>query len=631
MSSSLGEFLICLGAGGLPPAAMAALQDTAVWPAWRGAPAQVVFETPAPGLALWRRGEPRIVADASGGGLALALEPGAAGAAAAQAVLGRWMRERRWSGEGLRGRYCHVLWDARERRLVACVDAFRTCPLYYAQAGGCLLVASDLRLILATGLVAREVSLPALYHYLNFSYVPAPFCAIEGVAKLPAGHCLEGTPERVSVSRHWDAEYPADLGGDEAARAAALRERMIATVTAYRPPSAQGWGTFLSGGTDSSSIAGILSRSAGAPVRSFSIGFAEAGYDELGYSRIASRHFGLEAHERLVGERDAVDLVPRLAEAFDEPFGNSSAIPTFHCADLAQQHGVGLLVAGDGGDEIFGGNERYRKDRIFEAYHRAPAPARMAGAALAGLLRGVDARWANRIKNFVHRGSLPNPDRFYSDDSFASDAFEELLGERFRAAVGRDDSLDVQRAIHAAARTDEGLHRLMYLDLKMTIADNDVIKVVRASRLAGVQVVFPYLDRELVDYTGRLPAHDKVRGLNKRHLFKLATEDILPEEIRRKKKQGFGLPVSVWLRRAGPFRELAHEVLLSPRAAQRGYFRPEYVQHLMRRHERGAWDHAAEIYLLMMLELWHRRHVDMPSGAPSGAAAEPRAEALHHA
>jgi asparagine synthase (glutamine-hydrolysing) len=455
-----------------------------------------------------------------------------------------------------------------------------------------------------------RVAPAAVYQYLNFSYVPAPLTALQGISKLPAGHRLDMQRGDVAIRRYWDARYPADLDRPEPERVHQLQRCLVDTVLDYRCGDAHGWGTFLSGGTDSSSISGLLAKVHPTPVQSFSIGFDEDGYDELGYSRIASSHYKLDAHEYRVSENDSVAVIPRLANAFDEPFGNASAIPTYYCADLAAQNGVSLMIAGDGGDEIFGGNERYRKDRIFDWYHRAPRAVRALGASIVGGLNGHDWRLANRIKNFVHRASLPNPDRFYSDDSFASDHFDELLGDEFRAAVGRDDALDVQRRIYAMADADCDLHRLMYLDLQMTIADNDAVKVVRAAKLAGVQVAFPYLDRRLVDFAGRLPREDKVRGLNKRHLFKLATQDLLPEAIRNKKKQGFGLPISVWLRRDGAYRELAHDVVCSHRARQRGYFRPDFVQRLIERHQRGAWDHAAEIHQLLMLELWHRQFVD---------------------
>jgi asparagine synthase (glutamine-hydrolysing) len=611
MSGTVGEFLVLIG--NLPQAGAHRLNDAKRWAPWPSASAEVQYATPAPGVHVWSRGDVYVHSSSAAGGVGVGIEPpglSQPGVDSRAAVVDEWERTRQWSPLGQRGRFAYVLWDTAGPRVLAFTDAFRSCALHYAQTQHGFVVASDLRLILAAGLVEPRVSPSAVYHYLNFSYVPAPFSAIEGVAKLGAGHRLEWSSGRTTLSKYWDAVYPADLGGAESERADQLRDRIVETVKSYGNKSAGGWGTFLSGGTDSSSIAGILSSAQTTPVHSFSIGFSEEGYDELSYSAIAAQHYGLQSHQRRVSERDAVDVIGRLTSAYDEPYGNSSAIPTFYCAQLAASQSVSLLVAGDGGDEIFGGNERYAKDQIFERYYRAPAIVRGLGSAASKMLQGLDLRFANRVKNFVHRASLPNPDRFYSDDSFASDHYDDLLSGAFRARVGRDDSLDVQRGIFREAQANCDLHRLMYLDLKMTIADNDVVKVVRASKLAGVQVVFPYLDRDLVDFTGRLAGTDKVRGLNKRHLFKIAAQDILPEAIRKKKKQGFGLPVSVWLRRGGAFRDMARDVVLSDRAISRGYFEPGFVRQLMERHERGAWDHASEIYLLLMLELWHREHVD---------------------
>lgn len=612
MAGTVGDFLVLVGPGDSASVADR-LADPRAWAPWPGVAPQVRHERPAPGVQAWVRGDVYFSSQDGVGGLGVAIEPPgshAAGEDVRATTLDAWRRDRRWSAERLRGRFAYVLWDASARRVLGCTDAFRSCTLYHADTPHGLAIASDLRLLLRAGLVSPRVSAQSVYHYLNFSYVPAPFSALEDVHKLPPGHCLEAVDGRVSLRTYWDARYPADLSGSDEQKAAGLRDKMVETVTRYGRDTPEGWGSFLSGGTDSSSIASMLSRGGKLPINTFSIGFDEDGYDELPYSRIASQAFGLKAHERKVGEKDAVAAIPKLVQAYDEPFGNSSAIPTFYCAELAAANGVGILVGGDGGDEIFGGNERYRKDQIFERYFRAPAVVRGLGSAAAKALGGVDSRFANRVKNFVHRGSMPNPDRFYSDDSFASDHFDDLLAPGLRARLAVDDSLDVQRSIFRQADADSDLHRLMYLDLKMTIADNDVVKVVRAAKLAGVQVVFPYLDRELIDYTGRLPASDKVRGLEKRFLFKKATEQILPEAIRKKKKQGFGLPVSVWLRRGGPFHDMVHDIVLSDRAIGRGYCEPAFVRRLIERHERGAWDHASEIYMLLMLELWHREYID---------------------
>jgi asparagine synthase (glutamine-hydrolysing) len=503
-----------------------------------------------------------------------------------------------------------ITWDRPAGWLQACTDAFRTCSVYWAQTAQGTWLASDLRLLVRIRAVVPRPSRKALYHYLNFSCIPSPLTALEAVFKLPAGHCLQLQQDQLGTTPWWDASYPEDLPGDEGERTSELRRMIERTVQAYRVTEGQSWGAFLSGGTDSSSICSILSRTSADRVKSFSIGFEEEGYDELSYARIASRSFGLQAFEHRVAEDEAVDAIVRLATGYDEPFGNASAIPTHSCAQLAARQGVVHLVAGDGGDEIFGGNERYRKDAIFEAFYRAPAPVRWLAGSLAGALKHADSRWPNRVKNFVHRGSLRNPDRFYSDDAFASKHFEELLTPSFREGIAVDDALEVLRGLYRQCHTPHELHRLMYLDLKIAIADNDVVKVTRASRLAGVEVSFPYLDRQLVDFTGRLPCRDKLRGRDKRYLFKRATQDLLPQAIRSKRKQGFGLPIAIWLRRDGRYRELVHDLVLSPRAAGRELFNPAYVRKLIEHHEQDAWDHAAEVHQILMLELWHRQVVD---------------------
>ncbi|MBL8331301.1 MAG: hypothetical protein JNJ71_20865 [Rubrivivax sp.] len=611
MSGTLGDFLLWLGDAGLP--APQSLLQAETWPPLPAA-AAVQSAQPAPGLRLWWRGAVAAHAETCGMlGMALAPPQGRQSSTVGDALAGplaSWQAQRDGRPQDLQGRFILLGWDAANGCVQASTDAFRTCNLVWASTDHGWLLASDLRLILATGRVPRKSSPAAIYQYLNFGYVPAPLTAIEGISKLPAGCTLTLDRGEAQVRPWWDARYPADARQPEPERVADLRRQLVGTVEDYRPGDRDGWGAFLSGGTDSSSICGILARAHESPVNSFSIGFAEEGYDELEYSRIASRAFGLQAHEYRVSEDDSVEALSQLVSGYDEPFGNASAIPTFHCARLAARHGVTQLVAGDGGDEIFGGNERYRKDAIFEMFHGAPSPLRWLGRGAAAALSGVDARWANRVKNFVHRGSLPNPDRFYSDDAFASKHFGELLSPAFQGLVRPDDALDVQRGLYARAEADHALHRLMYLDLKMTIADNDVVKVVRAARLAGVDVSFPYLDRRLIDFTGHLPWRDKLRGKHKRYLFKRAADDILPEAIRNKRKQGFGLPISVWLRRGGRYHDLVREAVLSGRATQRGLFEPGFVRQLLERHERGAWDHSMELHMLLMLELWHRERVD---------------------
>ncbi|MDO4905327.1 MAG: asparagine synthase-related protein [Lautropia sp.] len=528
------------------------------------------------------------------------------------AVLQAWVQYRQTPVENLRGRFVLICWDLPNRQVLVITDAFKTWPVCYVDAGDKgMACASDMRLLMNTGLFAPELSMSALYHYLNFYYVPARSSILRDVRKLSGGEKLRWHNGRMDIEQWWKLQYPEDLDLGHDRAAVQLRDRIISNVRDYRPASNDGWGAFLSGGTDSSSICGILARNA-APdkVSSFSIGFAEPGYDELGYARIASDAFGLDAHERRVDEQEAVDALPLLIQAFDEPFGNASAIPTYYCARMAADTGRHLLVAGDGGDEIFGGNERYLKDRIFSLYYNAPSGLKALGRQLTHLLRNTDQRWANRIRNFIERGSLPNPDRFYTDDSFASDHYDTLLTSPFRAQVAQNESLNLQREIWRSLPAHSELHRLMHLDLIMAIADNDIIKVTGACRTADVSVVFPYLDRSLVEYTARLPAYFKLKGTNKRALFKDAMNSTLPEAIRRKKKQGFGLPVSLWMRGRGPFRQLLNDTLESPNARLWDFIELTTVHRLLERHQRNAWDHASELYQLLVLELWLQRHAN---------------------
>lgn len=502
--------------------------------------------------------------------------------------------------------------ELNTQRVVGITDPFRRIPLYHLRDGDASGFASDARLLAAlqTGSTRPEPDLRSLYHYLNFSYIPAPFSIFAGIGKLRAGTVARRYGQHWHEDVYWRPRFAEDYARPGAVLEAEFRDALFDTVRRYRPRDGMPWGAFLSGGTDSSSITGILATEPGHPaVRTFSIGFAEAGYDELQFAEIAARHYGAESHIRRVSEADAVALSPRLARIFDEPYGNASAIPTFFCAATAAAEGVGLMLAGDGGDESFGGNERYAKDAIYRRYAYLPAWVRRA---LAGPkpLGGEGGRFGARVRNFLRRGAMPNPDRFYSDDSFASDYFDTLLPEGVRRELNRDASLNFIRDVYDDADATSDLHRLMYIDLMMTIADNDLTKVYRATREAGVAALYPYLDANLVRFAGRLPAKWKVNGTRKRYLFKRALRDVLPEPILRKPKQGFALPIADWARRDGLFQSLLFDTLLSQRFRQRGLVEPGFVERLTEAHRAGNWDYSPELWRLFMLESWYRENID---------------------
>jgi asparagine synthase (glutamine-hydrolysing) len=512
---------------------------------------------------------------------------------------------------GWRGRFAQVVFDHGARRVVALTDHFSTVNLYALVNERVLLVGTDLRLLAGSPWCRREIDLESVYNYMNFACIPAPGTIFRDIRRFEPGTRLQWKQGRASWDRYYVPEYPEDLRGTDDVLAQDLRERMIASVHAYRPDEAEQWGCFLSGGTDSSSIATILSRQ-GRPgkVRSFSIGFAEQGYDELGYAEEAARACGAEPTFARVSREQAQSLVGRLVEAYDQPFGNASAIPTMACVDLARERGIDCMVAGDGGDEIFGGNQRYAKDQVMEAWYVMPGPVKRLALGFGHLAGRANVNVLNRVENFFERSSLPNPDRFYSDDSFASDHYDQLLRPEFRREVERDTSLRFMRSVYSLGSSGSPLHRIMRLDLLMAIAQNDLRKVDGAARSVGIAVRWPYLDPTLVAFANRLPQRYKVRGLEKRTLFKKAMKGILPEAILRKKKQGFGLPTSVWLRSDSQFQSTVRDTLFDQRARSRGWWEPAHVERLLAEHVRGSWDHADDIWRLFMLELWLRRHVD---------------------
>jgi asparagine synthase (glutamine-hydrolysing) len=509
-----------------------------------------------------------------------------------------------------RGRFVHVAWHPSGDRILATTDHFSSIPLYWYRRGGNFAIATDPRLLLDAPGVRRDVDPEAIYHYLNFGYIPAPTTICRDIRRIEPGTRLALDAGGERATRYYVPSYPTDLRGDDDTLASGLRERIIETVRDFRPASDDDWGCFLSGGTDSSSIVTILARQPGTRVRTCSIGFHEASYDELDFARQASEACGATPYLDYVDRSRALSLFDAMVDAYDQPFGNTSAIPTLACAELGRSNGFSVMLGGDGGDEIFGGNQRYAKDKVLEAFYRLPSPLKATARTVGNIVGRGNIHLLNRVRNFTQRGSLPNPDRFYTDDSFASDYYAGLLTPGFRKLVDRDASLEFMRGVYDVDRSGEPLHRIMRLDLLMAIAQNDLVKVHGACKHHGVVARFPYLDPDLVEYCGRLPAGYKVRGLQKRYLFKKAMAGILPEAILSKRKQGFGLPTAIWLKEDRATQDFVRDVLHDGRTRSRGWVEPDFVAGLVRQHMAGGWDYSSEIWHLMVLELWMRKYLD---------------------
>jgi asparagine synthase (glutamine-hydrolysing) len=511
---------------------------------------------------------------------------------------------------GYRGKFARATINAASGRITAHTDPMRQVPLYVLNAPRITAVATDLSLLAQLPEWDPAISPQAIYHHLNFGYIPTPFTIYEAVRKLPPGADLAVDGDDVTVERYWRPRYQEDLDQGEDALAEQLRGHLETVIDGYAKGGADP-ACFLSGGTDSSTIASILSRTVGpSKTHAFSIGFAEKAFDELDFAEAAASAFGIDHHQRRISADESLAAIDTLVDAFDEPFGNSSAVPTFYCAELARSQGHQCLLGGDCGDEIFGGNERYAKDYYFQRYFDLPGAAKAAGSLVRQALKPIDQRFVNRIKNFLNRGALANPERFYTDDSFASDFYDELLTPELRASCPKRSSLAVLERHFAEADAKADLNRLMHIDLQMAIADNDLTKVNRSAKAAGVSVLYPYLTPDLIDFMGRVPPALKVNRTTKRYLFKKAVKPLLPDVILTKKKQGFGLPFGHWFRHDPKFSAFVRDILLSQRSIERGYIDRKFLTRLIERHQQGAWDYRTEIWLLLMLELWYQRHVD---------------------
>jgi asparagine synthase (glutamine-hydrolysing) len=536
--------------------------------------------------------------------------PGWRGKDALELVAALYRRHAIRAFERLQGQFCLALYDARERRLVLAADRFATRVIYYTEKADTVIFGTGLNRVAAHQ--RRTIDPQAILEYLLYTVIPAPRTPFTAVRKLPAAHLLVVDSGGMHVRPYWDMSYPESRNHAAAVWARQLRSEIEAAVGRYAAAeeSAERIGAFLSGGTDSSTVSGMIGKITGRPARTFSIGYVEEGYDELFYARVASRWFGTAQHEWKLSSREALDSVPAIVGYYQEPFGNASALPTYRCARLAREHGVTVLYAGDGGDELFAGNERYRTDKIFGLYQHVPAPLRRW---LMDPLIGAfpeRSRVLGRARRYVRRSNIANPRRMFSYDLLVSEPLENLLTPAFLAEVKDAQLLSTAEAhYHRPAHGTAELNRLLYLDLKLAIADNDVRKVSGMTELAGVEVRYPFLDAGLVEFSARIPARLKLRGLQKRYIFKQALADFLPPEILKKPKHGFGAPVAVWMKTDARWRAFVGDVLHDPRTRQRGYVRPAVIDDLWKHAHTGEASYYGDsLWPLLMLELWEREH-----------------------
>ena len=502
------------------------------------------------------------------------------------------------------GAFAIAIIDSDSASGLLAVDRMGIRTLCYASPSGRLVFGSNAEGVATHPEVGRALNKQSMFNYLFCHVVPAPGTIFDGVRKLRAGECVSFEDGAVDRRFYWQLRYEDEATDSFDALKPRFRQ-LLREATSRAIDGDTDVGAFLSGGTDSSTVTGLLTQLRGKPVNTYSIGFAADGFDEMAYARITARHFAARAHEYYVTPQDVVDAIPVIAQAYDEPFGNESAVPTYFCARLAHADGIRVMLAGDGGDEVFGGNARYAKQKLFEAYGIVPGPLRR--GLLEPLALGVPGgdRFAplRKLRSYIRQARVPLPDRLESYNFLQRTPLADIFEPEFLAGVDPSEPLTLQREIYGGALSRSSVNRMMHMDLQFTLADNDLRKVSRMCEVAGVEVRYPLIDDALVDFSGEIPPSLKVKGIKLRYFFKQALQDFLPPETLAKSKHGFGMPFGLWLRDYKPLADLAHESLHA--FARRGIVKPDYAKGLLSQHETGhATYFGVMIWVIMMLERW---------------------------
>jgi asparagine synthase (glutamine-hydrolysing) len=512
----------------------------------------------------------------------------------------------------LRGMFGLGLWDRPRRTLLLVRDRTGIKPLHFVERGGRLYFGSEIKSLIAAGAVERHIDLEALDHYLSFLYAPRDRSLFKGVRKLPPGHLLRWRDGRAHIAKYWEVAAAEPFRGSAEEAASSLRAVLADAVRSHMVSDVP-LGAFLSGGIDSSVVVGLMAEASSQPVKTFSIGFDEPQFDELEHARAVAKHFGTDHHEFVV-RPDGLSILERLVEHFDEPFADSSAIPTWYVSEIARRH-VTVVLSGDGGDELFGGYDRYLPHPRVAQFDRLKIPGmrRLAGAVWPVLPHGT------RGKNFLRRVSRPDNGRYLDSIAFfqadEKDALYSADVRRSLAGWDAEESLGAHFSRFAALPHDS---RMMRFDFETYLPEDVLTKVDRMSMAHSIESRVPLLDNQVVDFAATLPAQFKIRSGRRKHVLKEAVRTLLPAGIIDRKKQGFGVPLGVWFR--GGLTDVFADVLRSPRTRQRGYFEPAFVDRLMEEHLAGRRDHTLRLWQLMVFELWHRQYLDTPSAGGAAVA-----------
>jgi asparagine synthase (glutamine-hydrolysing) len=514
----------------------------------------------------------------------------------------------------MRGMFTFAVWDERRKSLLLGRDRLGIKPLYYTVVDGRLAFGSELKVLLQLPEVERRLNWSSVNYLFSAMCTPSAESIVDGVHKLQPGHVMTASAQQgIQVRQYWDVEYDPDYGKSESYFVEGLRELLEESVR-LRLIADVPLGAFLSGGVDSSSVVATMARLNSGPVKTFSIGFPDKDYDETQYARQVARQFGTDHHE-LVVDPNVLGVIDDLAWYLDEPFGDSSAIPTYMVSKLAAEH-VTVVLSGDGGDELFAGYDRYTKEQKERKMARIPSPVRkIAGFAGSMMNEGMKGR------NFLRHLALDGADRYFDANILFKEAQKVALFEpEAYERIHRDDPRSQWRAVVENDKI-HWLSSLQYMDTKNYLPNDILTKVDRMSMAHSIEARVPLIDHKLVEFAATIPPELKLKGNTTKYILKKAMEGILPNEILYRPKRGFAIPLGRWFR--GQLSMYVRDLLLSRKSLERGLFRKSYIERLIEMNDRGR-SLDLQLWTLITFELWCRRFIDESAFCRSMPAASRR-------
>ncbi len=494
-----------------------------------------------------------------------------------------------------------IIRPSKDYALIA-VDRVGCDALSYSISNSSLIFSTSTALLIAHPELKAEISSQGLFNYLYFHMVPSPGSVYQNVQKLQPGEYLEFDHGQVKrgfyQTIHYCENRSTSIKQFEEKLKAELENSVLQCSNDDKPTA-----SFLSGGLDSSTVTGVFQKLKGKQTDAFSIGFDAEGYDEIPFARASADHFGVKLHEYYVTPKDVLESLPLIASAYDEPFGNASAIPAYFCAKFAKESGFERLLAGDGGDEIFAGNARYAKQKVFELYRYAPDLIKQ--LLIEPLAFNIPP--LRKVKSYIEQAKVPMPERMETYNFLHQTPLLEIFDGDFLAQINPQDPIDNLKSTYDRGDSDSIIKKMLFLDAKFTLADNDLRKVNRMCDLAGIEVRYPLLTDSMVDFAAQIPANELLKRFELRSFFRNALADFLPPQTLSKSKQGFGLPFGVWLSEDAQLSEFADASLKA--IQQRDILNPDYIKQLINAHQTGhASYYGVMIWLLIMLEQWMESH-----------------------